>query len=544
MNRRGRNPNELFPPKFGFRPRKGVNYDTASLQGTLTYNEVATAISNLTQNETGNLTLVINPADIGVWVLAATNDPKVNQVFAYENNSEKREILTQNLTAFNKNSKVTVLSTSDITANLSKGDSNWIVVYPLGIRNFQAESQIGNAGKVAWYITGKVPTFPTDTKLSLQSQVITYPSKSWIIGVQSTQAGLDNSPENLWFRGLQKYLSNLIPKIVPEEQRQQVFIQQGPMSNVWLPVFTGANYDVRHNYESFEFWGDKVSGLVFSRFLRRHFPNLTASEMTTLTQYYMSKDFQPELAKKLGLDQFVRVIAPGGKALSGTQFEKVLEDVFEAFFGGLVEIAEDSYGLGTAIDYANNLMELSMEGIEVDLSKGRGVSKTILLQLFTRLGWLPPDFITKYSDNQIQVRVQLPLGSINKLRQVGLTNIPTVLAEVSGRGKSNVETQAAAEALKKIESLGFNQEFAERIRTGQIFVNPDIVKYRGEIDQVLTNLGYTDVDFNAITTPTGVLVNMSAMVNGIRQQISSGEGLNVADARNAAITTFLDTITS
>ena len=113
---------------------------------------------------------------------------------------------------------------------------------------------------------------------------------------------------------------------------------------IWKRAFTHESYNVEpdENYETTEWLGDQFVGSAFCKYLYSVLPKnlITERNLTLFNNYYMSKNFQPQLARKLGLSDFVRL----GKA--APIFQKIEEDIFESFFGALVDIADNKLGQG------------------------------------------------------------------------------------------------------------------------------------------------------------------------------------------------------
>ena len=109
---------------------------------------------------------------------------------------------------------------------------------------------------------------------------------------------------------------------------------------IWERVFTHASVigDPTKNYELPETIGDAFVNANFKVLLLEKFPSITESQMTSLSNHYMSAAFQPKLARSLGMHNHVNV-SDSYRHEVGGDIGKILEDVFEAFCGALAIIS-------------------------------------------------------------------------------------------------------------------------------------------------------------------------------------------------------------
>lgn len=99
----------------------------------------------------------------------------------------------------------------------------------------------------------------------------------------------------------------------------------------WERAFTHDSINYRINYEKYEFLGDSIIGYAFNRYLYFDLGIKSPQLLNNLLNFYMSKDYQPIIAKKIGLTELGRFspsIEPDAKFLKSFH-----EDIFEAFFG-------------------------------------------------------------------------------------------------------------------------------------------------------------------------------------------------------------------
>jgi len=103
-------------------------------------------------------------------------------------------------------------------------------------------------------------------------------------------------------------------------------------------AFTHSSYNgmagTRHqDYERLEFLGDSVIGMVTSELCYLYHPEMAQGELSVLKAQFIRTQSEARYAKKLGLDQFIRVgVSFQGKVSDNLS---VMEDVFESFIGAV-----------------------------------------------------------------------------------------------------------------------------------------------------------------------------------------------------------------
>ncbi|MGI6713578.1 MAG: ribonuclease III [Bacilli bacterium] len=145
----------------------------------------------------------------------------------------------------------------------------------------------------------------------------------------------------------------------------------------YLLAFTHAsfNHDVKttaHDYERLEFMGDAVIGFVVAQLTYRLHPQMNPGLMTKTRAKLVQGKNLATLARFYQFDQYIRL----GQSLENSSrmiSDRILEDVFEAFFGAVyldqglvftVELLEKIFydsvkniDLTTVTDYKSQLQE-------------------------------------------------------------------------------------------------------------------------------------------------------------------------------------------
>ncbi len=116
------------------------------------------------------------------------------------------------------------------------------------------------------------------------------------------------------------------------------------------------------SYETLEYLGDRVLKLAVSTYLFKRYPNEDEGFMTRLQTKLEDKTNLAIMSKEIGLGRFF-IISKQIEGLNGRNLDRIHEDCFEAFIGGLY-LSTDSYEppllliinlLETLIDYSDKL---------------------------------------------------------------------------------------------------------------------------------------------------------------------------------------------
>ena len=179
---------------------------------------------------------------------------------------------------------------------------------------------------------------------------------------------------------LYKYLKRLFLTFM-DESKIKFIINKKTMFE-WRKCFTHKTFDpnINMNYETHESVGDKVLSYCFKTFLYKRYPNITASQLNNLDQYYMSTHLQALLSSSMGLTNWLRV-----KGNVPRNSEKIQEDVLEAFFGTIdtIFMKNPNFGMGFGARVCMRFVERAFD-IDMDLSVEPG--KTYVKQTFVELG--------------------------------------------------------------------------------------------------------------------------------------------------------------
>ena len=134
-----------------------------------------------------------------------------------------------------------------------------------------------------------------------------------------------------------KFIQNFLAFTVTQKHDPRSDMTTPEFMRYWIDAFTHDSIDARHNYQVLEFLGDGDLKAAFKQYLYR-FHNVESGHVfTTVNSNYMSENKQPEIAKRLHIDKWIRV-----DPLIGVS-DKIIEDVLESTFGVLSVVGRKLY---------------------------------------------------------------------------------------------------------------------------------------------------------------------------------------------------------
>ena len=118
----------------------------------------------------------------------------------------------------------------------------------------------------------------------------------------------------------------MIPKPIPLRNEELFKLAMRHRSAAANPV--------ADSYERLEFFGDSVLGLVIAQYLYEHHPTWDQGMLSKAKSSVVQEAPLAEVAKKLGLDQFIEV-GPSEEATGGRHRPSIMADVLEAIIGSV-----------------------------------------------------------------------------------------------------------------------------------------------------------------------------------------------------------------
>lgn len=307
----------------------------------------------------------------------------------------------------------------------------------------------------------------------------------------------------IWLLKLQGAINNLLkPILLTQDERNKYLTPQAML--VWEQAFTHETVSVSKSYEDLEYLGDRMLHAVFAKYLTRRFPHLHKGEFTELNSSYMSKMFQAELSRKMGLGEHIRIAGLNRAILN------IEADVFESFFGAL-DAVSDLITPGTGYANCYNMVIYLFNDVVMDESKGKGSAKTQTIQIFSRFGLGKIEERDDDTGRGINFSVTLKPEHSNFLRQYGVEINNLTIGSASASTKKEAEVEAYKMAFRTLTDKGITSKWAEQVKNRLELEDPSIKPYVSAARIRLEKEGFEGMHFfiprNSMT-PLGAAVQL------------------------------------
>lgn len=350
-------------------------------------------------------------------------------------------------------------------------------------------------------------------KRILFSDIIDYPKNPELLKSNLTK----------WEQGLKQYLTNLFlnlfdhtyddvsilkiikPQDIPiqkneEEKKLAVCLAQASYllnenngnMKIWKEAFTNISVNPENNYERLEALGDRILESVFSEFVFTKYPNTTPKELTLIKSSYMSKIFQSQISRIMGLDKWVLIASRTNINIS--------EDLFEAFFGALFRTIQNTMDRGIAYQYCYELLRLIVMDIEMIAQKD---SKTYVKELFQKMN-VKPEEVNSYPlpDKGFETKILLSREAQDFLiRCEMMKRNESVLI---GIGKGNTVKSSKHNAYKNavafLDGKEITMEWANREKIKKELNHPQLEPHTKVIREMLKKTKFDLFYFNVPKT--------------------------------------------
>lgn len=306
--------------------------------------------------------------------------------------------------------------------------------------------------------------------------------------------------------------------------------------DLWIRAFTNKSFDPVDNYETLEIVGDNVLSAAFVDYLYSINKHLSPDQVTQLKRAYMSgeeHEIQQQLAERLGFGQYLRYIAPD---LS----PKFLEDVFESFFGALVEAAELEQMSG--YELAKRIL-IQIVG-PIDFGLAREPDKSIVYAIFSQMRWNSPGkkggpvVITNQTDEDTRVEIQL-----NNEAKAYFTKMHMRIPQGGLLGQGVAETKKEAQrlafhqALETLARLGITHTSAKEHKDSFIYRNDEFKRFIPYVQGKLRRAGYTKIEFDQPNIGTFQIIGVDG--TGMKKVIYSAAGKNPTEGYRNLFTGYM-----
>ena len=333
----------------------------------------------------------------------------------------------------------------------------------------------------------------------------------------SSYTEMANANTAQWLQRLQSFLNTLLQPIVKDPTQRNRYLDANAMS-IWALAFTHETVSPSDNYEDLEYLGDAMLKAAFPKYLMKRFPYLHKGEYTELNVAYMSKMMQAELARRMGLGEYIRVKGIERAILN------LETDVFESFFGALDTISDSiTPGLGFANCY--NMIVHIFQTVEIDEEKGRGSAKTRVQQIFTRFDQPKPQETVDENDKfNVRFTITLTPDNVQFLRSYGVEVGSPAIGYGQGATRTEASFEAYASALSTLANHGITTEWAEEAKQVRDFSDPAITPYVAKASERLKREGFDTMYFfiprKTVTTKGAIVQLVGVRANGQHEVLS------------------------
>ena len=245
--------------------------------------------------------------------------------------------------------------------------------------------------------------------------------------------------------GLELYQQAFIHKSysekLPEDIGENVTIAEKP---------EGALNLMPNNYETLEFLGDSVYGLIISKYLYERFPDENEGFLTKMRTKLVNGEMMAKLARHLNFGPFIIMSRHIEDKCNGRNATHILEDVFEAFIGAMfLDFNKiDNY----------NLLDKFYSGIGYQLCETFVVNLIEELIDFSELILLNTNYKEKLMRYYYELELDKPSfsefivdGGLNdRIFKVDVLHNKQVLAQGIAKTKKKAEQNACKNALDKL----------------------------------------------------------------------------------------------
>lgn len=337
---------------------------------------------------------------------------------------------------------------------------------------------------------------PKEEKLSKEDTIMSSIIQNISKNVISPETDLFYKDPEKWYNELRKYILTIIlPLFLPSESKNNdtfklVLVDEKAMP-IWRICFTHESYNpnIGQNYQLLEYLGDEIMDANLASYLQGIDLKLSESEMTLLSNRFLSETTQSRWGSMLGYDKWVRTVMPKTKKLN--------EDLFEAVFGAIFTIAEHFLGIGTGYILCQNAIVQLFDSIDLR-EEAKKDNVTIVKEIFEKM-WHSD---MQFNPSQIQrennpspglwiYTIKFTEEAKEDLKKRKNNIIPDILSEAKGETKDEAKEKAYTKAvinLKKNYGITYELAISEK-------KNRDKEKYGNEAYKKALREGYKDLKF-------------------------------------------------
>lgn len=268
---------------------------------------------------------------------------------------------------------------------------------------------------------------------------------------------MKRSQPNLLYHGIRgqrfkTFLSQVLTlsKLAPDYK--SVVLDSTALS-YYEQVFTHPSANTDANYEHWEFLGDVTLNKSVAWYLSRRFPQLNCSKgvkiLTRLKINLISTKSFSSFAKQLHFWDFISC----SEETRQFKMNKVLEDVFEAFFGVTEYLLDTRVRLGVGEHFCYNIIAHLLDTLDISLRHDKLFdAKTRLKEIFDYFG---EDFGSLKYDSKKEDR--LYFVRVFHVSKDGQHQLATARASL----KADAQQKASENAIRVLHAKGFIRPIPE-----------------------------------------------------------------------------------
>lgn len=395
---------------------------------------------------------------------------------------------------------------------------------------------------------------PDDVNVTFDGRkVLPYEKQVWVFDDLPTPTeGIDLESAE-WAAELQNFLYEVLSKFIKGKDgkpRKDIIdrLLSGDYMHIWIQAFTDESYktDPRENYEYLETIGDRVLKYLFPKYLFKYFEKYDVvddNKITTYNNKYMSKDFQPLIARGFKFPKWLRYSKYSIKITPDKE-----EDTYESFCGALHNIGEmEKPFMGVAL--VEKFVDFITQKMTFDPDERYGEYKRRTEQSFPKIGLSQKDSVFETINGTVGdylCTVSISKEAVNKLKLLGITGVPQTNVIGQGRAKIKKSAQNIAwyNASIFLKSIGFDPEKAQELKEESAWnrIKDTETNLYNKVKIILSRNGIDikDVVFESEATgqtyvKANDLVYMIQYKDNVRIKLSEGLG----DSRYAASITAI-----
>jgi dsRNA-specific ribonuclease len=261
----------------------------------------------------------------------------------------------------------------------------------------------------------------------------------------------------------------ILSTFITDPEHLAYFLSENSVEKYWKRTFTHKSVNPNYNYETLEFYGDKVMNYAFAMYLYQRFGSeINQTNGTLLMNIYVYKQYQAKIANNLGLKDYI-YINPN----IPTPNVNIREDVVEAFFGSINQIG-DEIQMGLGYVYCYNFITVIYNEVDINPSSIPIGPKTVLNQIYAKMGFGEPRYMVEKTDDP-------RLGEF----KVSIVNRNGDVISTAYGSKPAAEVEAARLAIEKLKSEGITEETANEEKINRLKANSQLDAQIKRVEQAI-----------------------------------------------------------